>query len=75
MLEHYKEPCGHCCGMPHRPRRCHHWHVVPLPAIKDTHPHEPEELGLVGRQVMSPEEPFHEPVDGQSVIEEVILLT
>ena len=75
MFEHYEQPCGHRRGMPHRPRRRYHWHVVPFPAIKDSHPHQAEELALVGRQVTSPEEPFHEPVDGKSVVEQVVLLT
>ena len=75
MFEHYEQPRGHCCGMSHRPRRRRHWHVVSLPAIKDSHPHQAEELGLVGRQVPSPEEPFHEPADGKSVIKQVIFLT
>ena len=61
--------------MPHRPHRRRHWHIEPLPAIKDTHPHKPEELGLVGQQVPPPEEPFHESVDGQSVVKQVVLLT
>ena len=61
--------------MPHRPRQRRHWHVVSLPAIKDAHPHQPEELVLIGRQVPSPEEPFHEMIDGQGVVEEVVLLT
>ena len=61
--------------MPHRPGRRRHWHVVSLPAIQDSHPHQTEELGLVGRQVPSPEEPFHETIDGQSVEEQVVLLT
>ena len=61
--------------MPHCPCRRRHWHVVPLPAIKDPHPHQPEKLGLVGRQVPPPEEPFHELVDGKSIVEQVILLT
>ena len=75
MFEHYEHPCGHCRGMPHRPGRCRHWHVVPLPAIKDAHPHQPVELGLIGRQVPPLEEPFHEPVNGQSVVKQVVLLT
>ena len=69
MFKHYKQPCGHCRGMPHRPRRRRHRHVVSLPAIKDAHSHQPEELGLVGQQVPAPEEPFHETINGQSVVE------
>ena len=75
MFEHYEQSCGHRRGMPHRPCRRRHWHVVSLPSIEDPHPHQAEELGLVGRQVPSPEEPFHEPVDGKSVVEKVVLLT
>ena len=75
VFEHYEQPCGHCRGMPHCPRRRRHWHVVTLPSIEDPHPHQPEELGLIGQQVPSPEEPFHELVDGKSIVEEVILLT
>ena len=75
MFEHYEQPCGHRRGMPHRPRRHRHRHVISLPAIKDAHPHQSEELGLVGRQVPSPEEPFHELVDGESVVKQVVLLT
>ena len=61
--------------MPHCPGQRRHWHVVSLPAIQDPHPHQTEELGLVGRQVPPPEEPFHKPVDGKSVVEQVVLLT
>ena len=75
MFEHYEQPCGHRHGMPHRPGRRRHRHVVTLPAIKDPHPHQSEELGLVGRQVPPPEEPFHEPVNGKGVIKQVVLLT
>ena len=75
MFEQYEQPCGHRRGMPHRPRRRCRRHVVPLPSIKDSHPHQTEELGLVGQQVPSPEKPFHEPVDGKSVVEQVVLLT
>ena len=75
MFEHYKQPCGHRCGMPHCPRRRHHRHVVSLSSIQDPHPHQSEELGLVGRQVPPLEEPFHEPVDGKGVVEQVVLLT
>ena len=46
-----------------------------FPSIQDPHPHQSEELGLVGRQVPPPEEPFHEPVDGQGIVEQVVLLT
>ena len=75
MFEHYEQPRRHHCGMPHHPCRRHHWHVVSLPSIQDTHPHQSEELGLVGRQVPSPEKPFHEPVNGEGIIEQVVLLT
>ena len=75
MFEHYEQPGAHRRGMPHRPGRRHHWHVVTLPSIEDPYPHQTEELGLVSRQVPSPEEPFHEPVDGKSIIEQVVLLT
>ena len=75
MFEHYEQPGAHCRGMPHRPRQRRHWHVVSFPSIQDPHPHQSEELGLIGRQVPSPEEPFHEPVDGKSVVEKVVLLT
>ena len=75
MFEHYEQPRGHRCSMPHRPCQRRHWHVIPLPSIKDSHPHKAEELGLVGRQVLSPEESFHELVDGKSVVKEVVLLT
>ena len=34
-----------------------------------------EELGLIGRQVPPPEEPFHEPVNGKGVVKQVVLLT
>ena len=68
MFEHYEQPHGHHRGMPHRPRRCRHWHVVTLSSVEDPCPHQAEELGLVGRQVPSPEEPFHETIDGQSVV-------
>ena len=69
MFEHYEQLHRHRRGMPHRSCRGGHGHVVPLSSIKDPHPHQLEELGLVGRQVPSPEEPFHEPVDGQGIIE------
>ena len=69
MLQHHEEPRQHRCGMPHCPGRRCHGHVVTFPSIKDPHPHQAEELVLVGRQVPSPEEPFHEPVNGKSVIE------
>ena len=75
MFEHYEQPCGHRRGMPHRPRQRRHRHVVPLPAIKDPHPHQPAELGLIGQQVPPPEESFHELVDGGGVVKQVILLT
>ena len=75
MFEHYEQPCGHRCGMPHRPRRCRHRHVITLPSIKDSHPHQVEELGLIGRQVPPPEAPFDELIDGESIVKEVVLLT
>ena len=75
MFEHYEQPCGHRRGMSHRPGQRRHRHIEPLPSIEDPHPHQVEELGLVGRQVPSPEEPFHKAVNGQSVVEKVILLT
>ena len=75
MFEHYEQSCGHGCGMPHCPGRHRHWHVVSFLSNEDPHPHQLEELGLVGRQVPPPEEPFHEPVNGQGVIEQVVLLT
>ena len=68
MFEHYEQPSRHRHGMPHRPRRRCHRHVITLPSIKDPHPHQLKELGLVGRQVPSLEEPFHETIDGQSVV-------
>ena len=52
-----------------------HGHIIPLPSIEDPHPHQSEELGLVGRQVPSPEKPFRELVDGKGVVEQVVLLT
>ena len=75
MLKHHEEPCRNCCRMPHRSGRGGHGHIVPLPSIEDPHPHQLEELGLVGRQVPPSEEPFHEPVDGEGVEEQVVLLT
>ena len=75
MLVHHEEPCRNDRGVPHRPHRRRHRHVVSLPAIQDPHPHQPEELALIGRQVPPPEEPFHEPVDGQGVVKQVVLLT
>ena len=71
----HEEPRRNSRRMSHRSCRGGHGHIVPLPSIKDPHPHQTEELGLVGRQVPSPEEPFHEPVNGKSVVEQVILLT
>ena len=75
MFKHYEQPCGHCRGMPHRPGQRCHGHVVTFPSIKDPHPHQPEELGLVGRQVPPLEEPFHEPVNGKGIEKQVVLLT
>ena len=75
MFKHYEQSCGHRRGMPHRPHRHRHWHVVPLPAIKDPHPHQSKELGLIGRQIPPPEEPFHETIYGKGVEEQVVLLT
>ena len=75
VLKHNEQPCGHCRGMRHCPGRRRHWHVVSLPAIQDPHPHQLEELGLVGRQVPPPEEPFHEPVNGEGVVKQIVLLT
>ena len=75
MFEHYEQPGSHRRGMPHSPGRHGHWHVVTFLTIKDSHPHQVEELGLVGRQVPPPEEPFHEPVDGKGIVKQVILLT
>ena len=75
MFEYYEQPCGHRRGMPHRSCGSGHGHIIALPSIQDSHPHQTVELGLIGRQVPSPEEPFHEPVDGKGVIEQVVLLT
>ena len=75
VFKHHEQPCGHRSGMPHRSGRRRHRHVIPFPATKDPHPHQSEELGLVGRQIPPPEEPFHEPVNGEGVVEQVVLLT
>ena len=75
MFKHYEQPRRHRRGMPHQPRRHRHWHVVPLPSIKDPHPHQSEELGLIGQQVPSSEKPFHEPVDGKGIVKQIVLLT
>ena len=75
MLQHHEEPRRNSRRMPHHSCRGGHGHVIALPPIKDPHPHQAEELSLIGRQFPSLEEPFHEPVDGKGVIEQVVLLT
>ena len=55
--------------MSHSPCGSGHRHVVPLSSIEDAHPHQPEELGLVGRQVPPVEEPLHQSVNGQGIVE------
>ena len=75
MLKHHEEPRQNNRHMPHRSCRGGHGHTIPLPSIEDPHPHQSEELGLVGRQVPSSEEPFHEPINGKGVKEQVVLLT
>ena len=75
MLEHHKEPRRHSRRMPHHPRRSGHGHVVPFSPIKDTHPHQSKELGLVGRQVPPSKEPLHKSVNRKGVVEQVVLLT
>ena len=75
MLQHHEEPQQNSRGMPHHSCRGNHGHIIPLPSIEDPHPHQLEKLGLIGQQVPSLEEPFHEPVNGKGVVEKVVLLT
>ena len=75
MFKHHKQPRQDSCCVSHQPGGSGHGHVIPLSPIQNTHPHQSGGLGLIGRQVPPTEKSFHEPVDGQGVVEKVVLLT